>query len=352
MNVATYVHSYSTSLGPLLHLLFRSSAANLATIYQRRYFDFLLRSFALACPQLASSNIVLPRLLLSLPILPLTTQPEEQLRMLLFFFLVLESLIFDVHAIFYANTTSENTAVSTFDPSAATSARPASVPITTVTPSSTSNAANITTSAFAQSSNLSTNSSILNVNTTSLPYLTIFVDANAFGTSTITECPGIYSIYHEYMQDPRNSTCCNYYNASGNVAAFDSWMTAGDDATSPYVGAKFGCCGDCVVRANNIQVYFWPGAQAMMECTTEITVSGIDTTVTPPTSYFISYFSSSWVDPAFGCNGSAPTPITTVINDNTLTSPTPWIGFTSIAAYDHCSQWWGMFPIRLSFGHF
>jgi len=84
-------------------------------------------------------------------------------------------------------------------------------------------------------------------------------------------------MYHEYAQNTRNSTCCNYYNASGDVAAFDSWMTAGDDVTSPYVGAKFGCCGECVVRANNIQVYYCPGAPTMVECTTEITVSSIDT---------------------------------------------------------------------------
>src|SRR5579871_1892928 len=141
--------------------------------------------------------------------------------MFLFYFLVLKSLVLNVHAIFYTNTTSENRDVSTFNPSATISAKPAIIPTTIVTPSSTSNSVNITASTFTQSSNLSTNSSILNVTTTSLPYLTIFVEANAFGTSTITECPGIYKIYHEYEQNPRNSTCCNYYNASGNVAAFD-----------------------------------------------------------------------------------------------------------------------------------
>ncbi len=262
--------------------------------------------------------------------------------MFLSYFFVLESLILDVHAIFYANTT-----VSTSNPSTSTSARPASTPITTLptpTPSSTSNTAIITASALAQSSNSTT----LNVTTTSLPYLITVLTTNAFGTSMVTECPPVDIppnwFDNPYWRNSTNSTCCNYYNASGNVAAFDSWITASGDVTSPYVGAKYGCCGDCIVRANNIQLYYWAGATTLMECFvpgnfTDLENTKIHWTLPSPT----------FVDPAFGCSGSAPTPVTAVINNRTITSPTPWIGFTSIAAYDHCSQWWGMFPIRLSY---
>src|SRR5579871_3177998 len=243
--------------------------------------------------------------------------------MVLFYFLL---LMLDVHAIFYANTT-----VSTFSPSITASAIPA-VPVPTPTPTSTSDTPIITVSAFAQSSS----SSILNATATGPPHLI----TTTSGTSTITECPPIVLISNGLItQYPEYRSCCDYYNASGNVAAFDSWVTAGDDATSPYVGAKYGCCDVCVVRARNIQVYYWPDAANLMECYLVTTHFNTDGNPTLSSEWFD--VSTTWVDPAFGCSGSAPTPVTTVISGRTLTSPAPGMGFTSVGAYDHCSQWWG-----------
>lgn len=262
--------------------------------------------------------------------------------------LLLLTLLLQVQGKLYANTTSDNGTVSTFNPSAASSAKQASM-LVTAFPTSTSSSASsavVNATALPFAGNVSfpwTNSSLVNATTTSLPYLETWVEEDIYGTTTITMCPRLHKLYHEYMQNPANSTCCDYYNASGNVAAFDDWMTAGDGVTSPYVGAQFGCCGDCVVRANNIQVYYWTGAAGLAECSTIITTSSTDSWVIPSTVASWTYTDFSWVDPAFGCNGSAPTPVTAVIDNNTLTSPTPWIGFTSIGAYDHCGSWWGMF---------
>jgi hypothetical protein len=88
-------------------------------------------------------------------------------------------------------------------------------------------------------------------------YLTISTDDN---NQTVTECPiptGYYGV-----PDEKNQTCCDYYNASSVVdtSAFNSWITAGDNAgPSPSVGAIYGCCGGCSVRASSVQIYYWPG---------------------------------------------------------------------------------------------
>jgi len=143
--------------------------------------------------------------------------------------------------------------------------------------------------------------------------------------------------------DHRDQSCCKKYNTDLDTSLFWSWMTAGGAAASPDVHASYSCCGDCYLRANKIDVYYWPGATGLglQECTS------YSTSYDPVKSSTISYWVSQWaVDPAMGCDGKGTTayePVTTVIQGFTLTSPTPAVGFSSFYAYNWCGQLGGMF---------
>jgi hypothetical protein len=66
---------------------------------------------------------------------------------------------------------------------------------------------------------------------TLLTYGTLYPEHNT--TRTVIECPLFYdSSYGTPVKDP---TCCRYYNASGNVGAFNDWMTAGAEGTPSHV---------------------------------------------------------------------------------------------------------------------
>jgi hypothetical protein len=122
-------------------------------------------------------------------------------------------------------------------------------------------------------------------------------------------------------------------------------------APSPDLGVKYGCCGDCTVRAT-LQLYYWKSAAEMIPCLSYMTVSGSYEAFNS-TSYYTDTFTQtlSRVDPAIGCNGTNTAPYTTIINNFTLTSPTPAVGFTSFFAYNHCGKVWGMFKFVLLFNH-
>lgn len=112
----------------------------------------------------------------------------------------------------------------------------------------------------------------------------------------------------------------------------------------PDIGAKYGCCGQCTV-IGSAQLYYWPSVPQLILCpeiqyfvTETISIDSTDSIYyTEPFS-----ISESYVDPAVGCNGTNTAPVTTGINDFTITSPTPAIGFSAIRAFDHCTKAWGM----------
>jgi hypothetical protein len=178
--------------------------------------------------------------------------------------------------------------------------------------------------------------------TSSLPlYLTTYVGDD---NKTVTQCP--YTHYHNARaQRMRNETCCSYYNPSLDTLAFSSWISAGNAEPSPSLGAKYGCCGHCTIRAQSIQVYYWPGGGELTRC-----ITGTTTFVVTYTENYTDTAEKTWtetlsatgmVDKAYGCNNNnsaAYVPFSTVIDGHTLTSPTPYIRFTSVRAYDYCGS--------------
>jgi hypothetical protein len=114
---------------------------------------------------------------------------------------------------------------------------------------------------------------------------------------------------------------------------------------SPSLGAKYGCCGRCAIRAQSIQVYYWPGGGGLTRCITGTTTFVVtyteNYTDTTKTTWTAPLSATDMVDKAYGCNNNnsaAYVPFSTVIDGHTLTSPTPYIRFTSIRAYDYCGS--------------
>lgn len=177
--------------------------------------------------------------------------------------------------------------------------------------------------------------------TSGLPlYLTTSIDDN---NQTLTQCP--YTKYHNARaQRMRNETCCSYYNPDLDTAAFNSWISAGNADPSPSLDAKYGCCGRCAIRAQNIQVYYWPNGAELTRCdpgTTTLVVTYTDNyTDITSTTWTLTSPATEMVDKARGCgmNNSAYTPVSVVVDGYTLTSPTPYVRFTSVRAYNYCGS--------------
>jgi hypothetical protein len=175
----------------------------------------------------------------------------------------------------------------------------------------------------------------------SLPlYLTTYVEGN----STATECPmtGVRAAaYRHGVRELRNQTCCRYYNSDLDTFAFSSWIFADSASPSPSLSPRYACCGECTVRAPNIQLYYWPGAEDIVDCPTYTTGSysyasiELNTTTTVTETYTLTMH--SW---AYFCRESIPAaaPYTTVINNFTMTSPTMYVRLTSLTAYNYCGR--------------
>lgn len=178
--------------------------------------------------------------------------------------------------------------------------------------------------------------------TSTLPlYLTTYVrDDN----NTVTQCP--YTRYHNaHRQRERNETCCNYYNPSLDTLAFSSWISERNADPSPSLGAKYGCCGRCVIRAQDVQVYYWQGNGELTRCitgtTTFVVTYAENGTNTAEKTWTETLVATEMSDKAYGCNNNnsaAYVPYSAVIDGHTLTSPTPYVRFTSIRAYDYCGS--------------
>jgi hypothetical protein len=192
------------------------------------------------------------------------------------------------------------------------------------------------TSSSSRSSTTTSNHTI-----TSPAVLPTLLTTEVSGGQTYTVCS--FSSYGgPFYWDHRDQTCCSKYNTDVDTSLFWSWMTAGGTSASPDVHASYSCCGDCALRADKIDVYYWPGATGLglSQCTS------YSTSYDPVKSSTISYWVSQWaVDPAIGCDGNGTKtyePVTTVIQGFTLTSPTPAIGFSEFYAYNWCGKLGGM----------
>jgi hypothetical protein len=172
----------------------------------------------------------------------------------------------------------------------------------------------------------------------SAPPLSTYV----WGNQTYTQCPIEDA---DFGYTARDAQCCSYYNSDLSTAVFESWVTAGAAEPSPDVGARYGCCGDCTILVSNIQVLYWPDATAQewITCSTSYTTyaTSLPAGVRCPacaTSWDVTEPLYSTADAAYGCNHPAPSPFFTEIGGYTLTSPTPYIRFTSFWPYDWCGK--------------
>jgi hypothetical protein len=158
-----------------------------------------------------------------------------------------------------------------------------------------------------------------------------YLDQNSSFFSTATFCNDAWVF----------GPCCQHFNSHFDTAAFASWMTADDLEPSPPPSASLthDCCGGCTYRAKSIDLYYWPSAADLITCTSE--------RISVNTWYNITHNRAVHyvTDPAYGCNGSGPgvlsSPYTTVVYNHTLTSPTPYMRFTSFWAYNYCSRMYG-----------
>jgi hypothetical protein len=149
-----------------------------------------------------------------------------------------------------------------------------------------------------------------------------FLETLLVDNRTVIDCPIL-------TYDP----CCSYYNSALDTKLFSSWLTSGDIAAYPTsaVGAKYNCCGRCYIRAEGIQVYFWPSAADLVTCTSQY--------ISVNTWYNITHsrVTYSMAGPAIGCNDTTSyTPYTMVISGNTLTSPTPYISISVYGVFNWC----------------
>jgi hypothetical protein len=185
------------------------------------------------------------------------------------------------------------------------------------------------------------NVSVYNHTITSPPSLGPYLTTYVYDNQTHTQCPVVWGGYGQSEMDYK---CCDYYNTNLDTAAFKSWITAGAEP-SPSVGASYGCCAGCTIRAQSIQVYYWPGAGDLVICSSTSATSYTLLPGDPRYPQWKPVFPAA--DPAYECNNTTPKLVTTVIDEHTLTSPTPYIRFSSFWAYDWCGKRSGMLVVAI-----